>query len=215
VKEILIVALDCPKPDENERLVERLGDRVIWYKVGSSLFIRRGPDLVERLLTAGKHIFLDLKFHDIPNTVAQSVAGASELGVRLLTVHGSAGPEVLKAAAEASGDVDVLVVTALTSRGGDVLEEVRRIAASAAAAGCAGVICSPHEAATVRADRGADFAIVTPGIRFSGPDGDQARVATPSMAVSSGATHIVVGRPIYRSADSIAAVEAIYRDLEQ
>ena len=220
VLERVIVALDRPTPEANDALVEQLGDLVSWYKVGYSLFFRRGPDAVRSLCEKGHKVFFDGKLHDIPNTVSLAVGAACEMGASLVTVHGCGGEAMLRAAADASGSFGdgrarVLAVTVLTSSsssgGGD---EVRRVAELAQRAGCDCVICSPREAANVRADRGRDFTIVTPGIRLQEGNDDQARVATPADAVSAGADLLVIGRPIYGAEDPIGALERIESDLE-
>ncbi len=219
-KERVIVALDRDTSDQNDALVDELGDRISWYKVGSALFCRRGPDAVTALVQAGKRVFLDLKFHDIPNTVALSVAAACKMGASLLTVHGVGGSEMLRAAAEASRAhgserTKVLAVTVLTSQGGgSVSDRVRTIAEQAHEANCDGIICSPLEAERVRSDRGNDFIIVTPGIRVAKTEDDQKRVATPSSAIAGGADLLVIGRPIYKAADPLSALQRIEADLE-
>lgn len=215
--ERIIVALDRPTPRDNLALTHELDGMAQWYKVGSALFCRQGPQAVRDLKNRGLNVFLDLKFHDIPNTVALSVGAACELGADYCTVHSSGGSAMLRAAAEASRAHEirckVLAVTILTSRGGDVEDAVRRAAELAQESGCDGVICSPHEAACVRADRGPGFLIITPGIRLVAGGDDQARVATPSMAVGAGADQLVIGRPIYKAPNSAAAFVALERDL--
>ena len=220
VRERVIVALDGPTPEANDALVEQLGDLITWYKVGYSLFFRRGPDAVHSLCARGHKVFFDGKLHDIPNTVSLAIGAACEMGASLVTVHGCGGEAMLRAASDASrgfGDdrAKVLAVTVLTSSGGDnVSDEVRRVAELAQRVGCDGVICSPREAAQVRADRGSDFLIVTPGIRLEEGQDDQVRVATPSSAITAGADLLVMGRPIYGAEDPIRALERIERDLE-
>lgn len=228
--ERLIVALDFPSTPQARQLVTRLGDSVRIYKVGKQLFTAAGPQLVRDLVTAGKKVFLDLKFHDIPNTVAGAVRAAAELGVSMLTVHASGGSKMLRAAAEAAaqspGKPLVLAVTVLTSLGdadlqeigvaGRATDQVLRLAALAQQAGCGGVVASPQEAAHIRQALGPGFAIVTPGIRPAGSDvGDQARVATPAAAIAAGATYLVVGRPITEAADPAAAAAAILREISE
>lgn len=220
VRERVIVALDRPTPGENDALVEHLGDAVAWYKVGYSLFFRQGPAAVRSLRERGHNVFLDAKFHDIPNTVSLAVGAACEMGANLVTVHSCGGQAMLRAAAEASkahGDerARVLAVTVLTSNGGEGVEDtVRRAAELAHASGCDGIICSPREAALVRADQGRDFTIVTPGIRFESGKDDQARTATPAHAIRAGADLLVIGRPIYGAEDPITALKQIEKDLE-
>jgi orotidine-5'-phosphate decarboxylase len=187
------------------------------------LYTAAGPDAVRDLISSGRRVFLDLKYHDIPNTVAGAVKEATELGVSMLTVHGSGGGRMLRAAVEAASHhpaTMVLAVTVLTSMGeedlsklgvrGSVADQVMRIAALALANGCRGVVASAHEASALRTEFGDDFAIVTPGVRPAGSGhGDQVRVVTPSEAMASGASHIVGGRPITEAADPAAEARAI------
>lgn len=213
----LIVALDLPSELDALRLLDRIPD-ARWVKVGSILMTREGPSFLHELTSRGLRVFLDLKWHDIPNTVAGAVESAREFGISMATVHTLGGPAMMKAAAEAAGTAIGLVgVTVLTSHGPDelaqtlgrptvvVLDEVSRLARSAAAAGLRGVVCSSLEAATVRAALGPEGWIVVPGIRRpSDATGDQVRVATPAAAVAAGATHLVVGRPILTAEDPAA-----------
>ena len=208
----LILALDLPAAR-----VTPLLDRVPecrWVKVGSILFAEAGPELVRGLVARGLAVFLDLKWHDIPNTVAGSVRAAAGLGVSLATVHILGGREMMAAAVAAAGPLDLVGVTVLTShtqpsyeaavgRSGVVmLEEVVRLAASARSAGLRGVVCSPLEVASVKAHLAPGALIVVPGIRRpEDPAGDQARTATPGEAARAGATHLVVGRPVLAAAD--------------
>ena len=217
-----IVALDVASSDEADRLLARLPD-VQWVKVGSILMTREGPALVRRLSGRGLRVFLDLKWHDIPNTVAGAVTAARELGVAMATVHTLGGPALLEAAARAAGGEMALVgVTVLTShdaasydratgrQGTDLDAEVLRLARMAGEAGLDGVVCSPREAGPVRRLLGARPLVVVPGIRRAADAaGDQVRTATPRAAVASGATHLVVGRPILESADPAAAYREI------
>ena len=224
----LIVALDVPHAAEAQKIVNALGDCVSTYKVGKQLFTAAGPAVVRELVDAGRAVFLDLKFHDIPNTVAAAVRAASELGVAMLTVHASGGSKMLKAAVEAAGSAKhpprVLAVTVLTSLDDSdlkeigvatpTLEQALRLASLARKAGCAGVVASAQEAKAIRRELGADFAIVTPGVRpAGGSKDDQARVATPAEAIAAGATHIVVGRPITGAKDPVAAARAILDEI--
>jgi orotidine-5'-phosphate decarboxylase len=185
-----------------------------WVKVGSILMTREGPAFVARLVGSGLRVFLDLKWHDIPNTVAGAVSAARELGVSMATVHTLGGREMMAAASEASGDMLLVGVTVLTShsaagfqravgREGVRLEdEVARLAGEAFGAGLDGIVCSPHEIGRVRAHAPEGAAIVVPGIRRRGdPAGDQVRLADPDTARAQGATHLVVGRPIITAAD--------------
>lgn len=215
----IIVALDLPGRADALRWLDR-APGVRWAKVGSVLFTREGPALVRELIDRGIQVFLDLKWHDIPNTVAGAVEGARELGVAMATIHTLGGIEMMRAAAVAAeGKVGVVGVTVLTShtaegfaaatgRGPiDPEQEVRRLAKGAAEAGLRGVVCSPHEVAEVRSVVGAGAWIVVPGIRRPGEAaGDQARVAGPAEAARAGATHLVVGRPLLQASDPAAAV---------
>jgi orotidine-5'-phosphate decarboxylase len=226
----LIVALDVPSNTAAMRLVERLGDAVSFYKIGSPLFTRSGPDIVRQLKQQGKQIFLDLKYHDIPNTVAHAVTAAAELNVDLLTVHASGGRAMIEAARNAAGETGprILAVTVLTSFGVDdaeqvwgkqinsLREEVTRVAALAADAGAHGVIASPLEAEPIKRRHGAGFMVVTPGIRPAGAErGDQVRIATPAEAMRAGADHLVVGRPVIEADDPVAVVAQIQEELRQ
>lgn len=221
----LILALDLPDSVAAFRLLDRLPG-VRWVKVGSILMTREGPDLVERLAERGLQVFLDLKWHDIPNTVAGAVRSARQLGgggVRMVTVHALGGSAMMAAASEAAeGALSVVAVTVLTSHSAgdyaaalgrpdpDLGEEALRQARHARRAGLHGVVCSPHEVATLRASLGPEPLLVVPGIRREGDDpGDQARVASPARAVADGATHLVIGRAVLRADDPEAAWEAI------
>ncbi len=220
----LIVALDVSTAAAARKIVAAVGDSALTYKVGMQLFTAEGPPLDRELVGSGRRVFLDLKYHDIPNTVGAAVREAAQLGVSMLTVHASGGGKMLRAAVEAAQaakpDLLVLAVTVLTSldevelgkiglRGG-VLDQVLRLAALALSNGCKGVVASALEAASLRQEFGRDFAIVTPGVRpaGSGPH-DQARVVTPAEAIAAGASHIVVGRPIIEAADPAAEARAI------
>lgn len=224
----LIVALDYPKAADARKLVSILDESVVTYKVGKQLFTAEGPDLVCQLVRAGKQVFLDLKFHDIPNTVAGAVRSAAALGVSMLTVHASGGTNMLQAAVRAASECSkpplILAVTVLTSLSdqdlqilgvpGRVADQVLRLAAIASDCGCQGIVASAHEAREIRRALGEGFAIVTPGVRPAGADrGDQARVVTPADAIAAGATHIVVGRPITAAPDPLQAAEAILAEL--
>lgn len=225
----VIVPLDVESSDEALTWVDRLGDQGEFYKVGLELYTRAGPEVVRELIDRGKRVFLDLKLHDIPNTVAGAVRAASDLGVDLLTVHASGGPTMLDAAARArSGGLRLLAVTVLTSLSPDemstvwgreirsVREEVGRLAVLAQEAGMDGIVASALEASWVRSQVGDDFMIVTPGIRPAGADrGDQSRVATPTDAIRAGADYLVVGRPIMQAADPAAALAAVIEEVEQ
>lgn len=215
----LILALDLPDRNAAFAVVDRL-PALRWVKVGSQLMTAEGPALVRELVGRGLHVFLDLKWHDIPNTVQGAVMAARTLGVGMATVHTLGGPAMLRAAAEAAGDeLAVVGVTVLTSHDeGDyaaalgrpsirLLDEVARLARSAVSAGLAGVVCSPLEVDRIRSGLGPDPLIIVPGIRRPADEvGDQRRTATPAEAVRQGATHLVVGRPILAAADPAAAL---------
>ena len=221
----LIVALDVSEVGEAERLVARIGDAAIFYKIGMELaYGGEGLGLVRRLSAAGLKVFLDLKLHDIPNTVARGVAQAARLGATFLTVHGY--PQTMAAAvagAKGSG-LKLLAVTVLTScddadlleagyRFG-VVEMVRRRAEQAQSLGIDGLVASAAEAAGVREAVGRQMVLVTPGIRPAGAAAsDQKRVATPASAVSAGADYLVVGRPVTEAADPCAAAQAVVSEI--
>lgn len=226
----LIVALDLPSSEKALQLVDMLGEDVQRYKVGSPLFTRVGPRLIEELHQRGKSVFLDLKFHDIPNSVARAVESAAELQVEMLTLHASGGLDMLAAAREAAGDDGprLLGVTLLTSfTAADVeqvwakdlrslREEVSRLAGLAADAGLQGVVASALEVEVLKRKHGAGFMVVTPGIRPAGDlEGDQVRIATPAAAVRNGSDFVVVGRPILAAPDPVAATAAILAELKE
>lgn len=225
-KDRLIVALDVPTSGEARALVDRLSGAVGMFKVGSQLFTEAGPPFVRDLVARGEKVFLDLKYHDIPNTVANAVARAAELGVSLLTVHALGGRAMMEAAMGAlpAMGTRVLAITILTSHaedslgelgiGGSLPDSVARLARLAREAKVDGVVASPHEVGLVRAACGPGFLVVTPGIRPAGAEkGDQARAATPEAAIAAGADYIVVGRPIVQAADPRTAAEAIVASL--
>jgi orotidine-5'-phosphate decarboxylase len=222
----LIVALDVPDAAAARAMVDRLAGEVGMFKVGSQVFTAAGPDFVRELIARGEKVFLDLKFHDIPNTVAGAVNAAAGLGVTLVDVHALGGKDMMEAAVGAlpAMGIRLLAITVLTSHneqtlaslgvGGSVADSVRRLAALAKEAGADGVVASPNEVALVREVCGPDFLIVTPGIRSAGAArGDQARTASPAAARAAGADYIVVGRPILEAADPAAAAAAIVREL--
>jgi orotidine-5'-phosphate decarboxylase len=220
----LIVALDVSTAATARKIVAAVGDSAHAYKVGMQLYTAEGPSVVRELIASGHRVFLDLKYHDIPNTVGAAVREAAGLGVGMLTVHASGGGKMLRAAVDAAqsskSDLLVLAVTVLTSlddvelgkiglREG-VPAQVLRLAALALSNGCKGVVASAKEASALREEFGRDFAIVTPGVRPAGSGhDDQARVVTPAEAISAGASHIVVGRPITDAADPAAEARAI------
>jgi orotidine-5'-phosphate decarboxylase len=213
----LILALDTPDRASAMGLLDRLSD-VAWVKLGSVLFTDAGPALITALKARGHRVFLDLKWHDIPNTVRGAARRASALGVDMVTVHALGGPAMMAAAKEGAGDaILVVAVTVLTShsaeelsailgRGADPESEVVRLARTAQGAGVDGVVASPREAATLRAVLGPRAAVVTPGIRAGGEAADdQARTATARAAAQAGASHLVVGRPVLEAPDPAAA----------
>jgi len=230
----IIVALDYPAAEPALALARRLDPARCRLKVGKELFTRAGPGVVRALADAGFDVFLDLKYHDIPNTVAAACAAAAELGVWMLNVHALGGRRMLEAArdavharARAGGRRPLLIaVTILTSLaeadlrevgfGGPPAENVTRLAALARAAGLDGVVCAPTEAAALRATLGGDFLLVTPGVRPAGAGaGDQRRVLTPAQARAAGADYLVIGRPVTQADDPLAALAAIEEELAE
>src|SRR5215469_9006390 len=227
-RERLIVALDVSSSVEAQKIVAGLGDSVQIYKVGMQLYTAEGPQIVRDLVASGRKVFLDLKYHDIPNTVQAAVREAAQLGVSLLTVHASGGIKMLRAATDAarasSSALLILAVTVLTSMKENDLDEtgvqstienqVIRLASMAIHAGCAGVVSSARELKSLRAQLGSEFLAVTPGVRPAGSaPGDQARVVTPAEAISAGATHIVVGRPITAAPNPASAAIDILKEI--
>lgn len=224
---IPIVALDVPTAGDALGLVRRLGAGCRFYKIGSELFTREGPAVVKAVRDAGCDVFLDLKFHDIPNTVRESARAAAALGVRLLTVHASGGSDMLRAAVDGAGEgCGVLGVTVLTSMDAaalgaawgkdDVLvnQEVLRLAGLVAAAGAHGIVCSGREAGEVHATFGDRLALLVPGIRLAGGDAhDQARTSTPSAAAAAGARYLILGRAVTAASDPVAAMAAVNQEL--
>jgi orotidine-5'-phosphate decarboxylase len=221
----IILALDSDSLDEAMRIVDLTRDYVSNYKVGSILFAHHGTESVMRVKEAGGNIFLDLKFHDIPNTVQGAVRGAARLGVRILTVHTPGGIEMMKAAqegarqgaGEAGVDKPVVVgVTVLTSiqKEGGVKDLVLERAASAVEAGLDGIVCSAQELPMIRSEFGGELVTVVPGIRLSDQSGDdQARVATPGRAAKDGASFLVIGRSVTRSDDPVATLKRIEEEI--
>ena len=219
----LIVALDVSTAAAAHMIVAAVGDSALTYKVGMQLYTAVGPQIVRDLVVSGRRVFLDLKYHDIPNTVGAAVAEAEKLGVSMLTIHGAGSTKMIRAAVDAAKirpELTILAVTVLTSMDGHDLEtigirgtvedSVLRLATLALANGCQGIVTSAREASTVRAKLGDRFAIVTPGVRPAGTNvGDQVRVVTPAEAIAAGASHIVVGRPITEAADPAAEARAI------
>lgn len=230
----LIVALDVSTMEQMKDIVDTLGDAVSFYKVGMELFYAAGEDTVAYLRDCGKSVFLDLKLHDIPNTVAQGVKSLTRLGANLITIHGQGGAVMLKAAADAAHEAaeelgverpKLLAITVLTSFddttwsgiGGQlpIADQVRRLALLAKDAGVDGVVASPLEAKLIREACGDDFLIVTPGIRpaFAAAN-DQKRIATPSSALRDGASRLVIGRPITKADNPREAVRMILEEME-
>lgn len=234
-REKIIVALDVPSAEAALRVAQKLHGHVGMFKVGKELFTAAGPAVARDLVALGEQVFLDLKYHDIPNTVRAAAHQAGLLAANMLTVHASGGRKMLeaavdgvRAAAKARGMAQptrVLAVTALTSLGAEDLAEIGflgspeavvvRLARLAQSAGADGVVASPREIAAIRQACGSKFLIVTPGIRpAAGATDDQARTATPESAVLAGADYLVIGRPITGAADPAAAADAIAREME-
>ena len=228
-RERLIIALDVPTAAAARQIVAAVGETASFYKVGKQLFTAEGPSVVRELVASGRKVFLDLKYHDIPNTVAEAVRAASRLGVSLLNVHASGGSKMLRAAAEAAAQSEtkpkVLAVTVLTSLSdadmqeigvaGRAMDQVLRLAQLARANGCLGVVASAREAREIRREIGEGFLIVTPGVRPAGADlNDQARHVTPAEAIAAGATHIVVGRPIIAAGNPAKAARSVIEEME-
>ena len=224
----IIVALDFAAEAEALALVERLDPARCRLKVGKELFTRLGPSFVDGLQRCGFEVFLDLKFHDIPNTVAAACAAAADLGVWMVNVHVTGGARMIEAARERLSRmvqppllIGVTVLTSLDETDlaaigcpGSPCERVLALARLGQASGLDGIVCSPLEAAPVRAALGDDFLLVTPGVRPAGAAaGDQKRVMTPRAAVAAGADHLVIGRPITQAADPLAAIAEIERSL--
>jgi orotidine-5'-phosphate decarboxylase len=220
----LIVPLDLPSVAAAEAMVARLGDSVTFYKIGYQLGYAGGLSMVPQLVKSGKKVFLDLKLHDIGNTVARGVESVAKLGATFLTVH--AYPQTLKAAVEgrAGSDLKLLAVTVLTSYDdGDlhaagyrlnVSDLVEARAQQAQVLGLDGIVCSPEEAAVLRKLVGHQMTLVTPGIRPAGAEvGDQKRIMTPGRAIAAGSDYLVVGRPITGASDPKAAAEAIHAEI--
>jgi len=229
----IIAALDVPTAEQALKLAEEIAPAVGAFKIGSELFTAAGPDIVRRVRATGASVFLDLKFHDIPNTVTKAVASAVQLDVQMLTVHTSGGFDMLKAAEQSAQDTAwkvgrtpplVLGVTVLTSMNAGALREigldanveyqVRRLATVATKAGLRGLVCSPQEVAKLKQIIPPNMQLVTPGIRTGAekPD-DQARTLTPKEAIAAGSTWLVIGRPIYGAENPRAAAEKILESL--
>ena len=225
----VIVALDFPGGREALQFVEQLSPGSCRLKVGKELFTSAGPDLVRQLVTLGHDVFLDLKFHDIPNTVARACEAAAQLGVWMVNVHASGGRRMMEAASvavqNAGGRKPLLIgVTVLTSMGpedlaevgvqADPAEQVERLARLAKDSGLDGVVCSPREAARLRTSLGDDSMLVTPGVRPAGAStDDQTRVMTPADAMRDGSDYLVIGRPVTRASDPVRALEMINAEI--
>ena len=224
----LIIALDVASRARALAMVDRLGEAVDFYKVGLELYTRSGPGLVRELSRRKKRVFLDLKLHDIPNTVTGAVRAAADLGVELLTIHIAGGGKMMEVAALAAEDrVALLGVTLLTSLSpsdvediwghpiSSLREQVVRLATLSHESGLDGVVASPQEVQALRRRLGKEFLVVTPGIRLPGAEvDDQARVATPAQAARAGASHLVIGRAVTAAADPAAALKKVRRSLE-
>jgi len=230
----LAVALDLPGEDEALKLVDRLGQTCQWFKVGMELYYAAGNSIVHQLRDRGFDVFLDLKLHDIPNTVAGAVRSATQAGASLLTIHALGGAAMMNAAAEAAsapGSPRLLAVTGLTSMDANQLsgigiaaspaEQVLRLAKLAQASGIDGMVCSPEEVDLLRKQIGPDTLLVIPGIRPTGSaihgvlGDDQKRIATPAQAIAQGASLLVVGRPITRAHNPAEAAHSILQEIEQ
>ena len=220
------MALDVPTRKAALELVGQLREQISFFKVGLQLYTATGPSVVRAILTTGAKVFLDLKLHDIPNTVARAVESAAKLGVHMLTIHLSGGSEMVRAAVAARRDnVSILGVTVLTSATDKTLSEigiadkidnqVLRLAALGVAAGIDGLVASPHETKILRGACGDKIKIVTPGVRPKGSEaGDQKRFMTPREAIVSGADYVVIGRPITAAADPGKAAAKILEELD-
>jgi orotidine-5'-phosphate decarboxylase len=227
-RERLIVALDVADATAAAALVKRLEGTCNWFKVGLELFVAAGPDVLEPIIAGGHSVFLDLKLHDIPNTVAGAVRSAAALGARMLTVHAAGGPAMLTAAREAltglANPPELLAVTVLTSMDSAQLsaagierspaEQVETLAKMALGTGVRGFVCSPQEVAIMRGLTGPEGVLVIPGIRPAGAAlGDQKRVASPAQALREGASYLVVGRPITQASDPAEAASLILSEM--
>ncbi len=229
----IIVALDVPSADQALKLAEQVAPAVGAFKIGKELFVAAGPDIVKRVRATGASVFLDLKFHDIPNTVAKAVASAARLDVQMLTIHTSGGSEMMRAAEKSANETAkalgteaplVLGVTVLTSMDSPALSEigclpnvghqVERLAALAVQSGLRGLVCSPLEIMALRQILPAHIQLVTPGIRTGAEKADdQKRTLSPREAMQAGASWLVVGRPIYAAENPRAAAESILQSL--
>ena len=227
----IIVALDYANAADALAIVDRLSPELCRLKVGKELFTRSGPELVRGLVGRSFDVFLDLKFHDIPNTVAQACRAAADLGVWMVNVHAQGGRKMMSAAREVLAEYGdrrplLIAVTVLTSLGaediaevglsGSPVENVLRLATLTRDCGLDGVVCSPQEAADLKARLGAGFRLITPGVRPAGADqGDQRRVMTPGDAIAAGAHYLVIGRPITQASDPLAVLRAVQAEIDQ
>ena len=226
----VIVALDFPDTSSAMGLLDRLDPAQCRVKIGKEMFTRAGPTFVERVAATGFEIFLDLKYHDIPNTVAAACAAAADMGVWMMNVHASGGRKMMTAAAERLAKLDdrplLIAVTILTSLGqediaeigyqGTPADNVLRLATLAQDSGLDGVVCSPLEVAPLRTDRVAPFLLVTPGVRPAGAaTDDQKRIMTPGDAIRAGASYLVVGRPVTGAPDPLASLAAINAEVAE
>ena len=221
----IIVALDVATKAEALALVEQLRDKISFFKIGLQLYTAQGPEIVRAVLATGVKVFLDLKLHDIPDTVARAVKSASSLGVQMLTIHLSGGAEMIQAATSGKGKMSILGVTVLTSANDQTLREtgisdtldkqVVRLAKLGIESGIDGIVASPHEIKSLRAEFGDKIKIVVPGIRpsWSEPD-DQKRFMTPREAIEAGADYLVIGRPITAHKNPREAVERILQEFQ-
>jgi len=228
-KDRLAIALDFADEREAMKLVDCLDNTCQWFKVGMELYYATGNGIVQQLRNRGFNVFLDLKLHDIPNTVAGAVRSATHAGASLLTIHAGGGAAMMSAAAEAASAPNsprLLAVTVLTSMDASELagigitaspaDQVLRLAKLAKKSGIDGMVCSPEEVAALRKETGPDTLLVVPGIRPAGSaTDDQKRIATPAQAIADGASMLVVGRPITRAADPAAAAQSILQEIEQ
>ena len=233
IKNPIIAALDVPSAEQALKLAEQIAPAVGAFKIGKELFVASGPDIVKKIRATGAAVFLDLKFHDIPNTVAKAIAAAAKLDVQMLTIHTSGGAEMMQAAEKSAQDAAeklgqtlplVLGVTVLTSSNDETLAEigceantekqVLRLAQLAVKSGLRGLVCSPLEIAALRKILPAEIQLVTPGIRTGAEKSDdQKRTLSPREAIQAGASWLVIGRPIYAAENPRAAAEAILQSL--
>ena len=224
----VILALDVESRKRAELLLDAVGEELNWVKIGLQTYLRDGPDFVRELHSRGKKVFLDLKLHDIPNTMAKAIVSLGELPVSMLTIHAAAGPTAIERCAETMKDVlpdaTLLAVTVLTSMDEDTLralgvpsspeKQVQNLATLSANAGAKGIVCSPWEIRTLRSSLPTDIALVSPGIRPAGASlDDQSRVMTPFQAAEAGADFLVIGRPILNSRDPLETLKKINSSL--